>query len=48
VAAPDTRNRPITAAYVVRHRRHTAFRSTNDAYPRYRMTASDSVESTNR
>ena len=31
VAAPDTRNSPITAAYVVRHKRQTAFSRTNDA-----------------
>ena len=31
VAAPETRKSPITAAYVVRHKRHTAFSSTNDA-----------------
>ena len=31
VAAPETRNSPITAAYVVRHNKHTAFSSTNDA-----------------
>ncbi len=48
VAAPDTRKSPITAAYVTRQRTHTSFRSTNDAYPRYRMTASASVEPTKR
>ena len=31
VAAPDTRNSPITAAYVIRHRMQTAFSSTNEA-----------------
>ena len=31
VAAPDTRNSPITAAYVIRHSRHTLFSTTNDA-----------------
>ena len=31
VAAPDTRKSPITAAYVVRHNRQTAFSRTNDA-----------------
>ena len=31
LAAPDTRNNPITAAYVVRQRRQTALRMNNDA-----------------
>src|SRR6266705_2377587 len=42
VAAPDTRKSPITAAYVVRHSRQTALSSTNEAYARYRITASAS------
>src|SRR3954471_6313564 len=48
VAAPDTRKRPITAAYVTRHRMHTAFTIANEAYPRYSTTASARVESTKR
>ena len=31
VAAPETRNSPITAAYVIRHSTQTSFRMTNEA-----------------
>ena len=31
VAAPESRNSPITAAYVPTHSTHTAWRMTNDA-----------------
>src|SRR5262245_34562083 len=48
VAAPETMNRPITAAYVIRHSTHTSFNTTNDAYPRYRITASPSVDPAKR
>ena len=48
VAAPDTRNRPITAAYVIRHKGQYVLRTAIDTYARYNTTASASVDNTNR
>src|SRR5580765_8551346 len=48
VAAPDTINSPITAAYVVRHSGQYIFNRTNDMYPRYSTTASAIVDRTKR
>src|SRR5262245_12219248 len=48
VAAPETMKSPITAAYVIRHSTQTSFSTTNDAYPRYRITASPSVDPAKR
>src|SRR5262245_66597187 len=48
VAAPETRNRPSTATYVVKQTGHRVFRTANEAYARYMTAASARVEPANR
>src|SRR5262249_58462853 len=48
VADPVTRKSPSTAAYVIRHSTQTTLSRKNDAYARYRTTASSRVYASKR